>query len=206
MQETNLPVEKLIELGDGKLIRDDYINAIRFYRNALKSDPGNKDILLKLAQTYSLKAQLGSKTRSADYQFAMDYYRNIIRLEPSNDDAHHKLIFLAMKNHQLGDLAAEYNEKIQKNPENMSYKNYQQQLSVLALFDKEINKFDIKTVKYKPNLFFTIFFDFIYLPLCLALAILSVFNSKFNGLFLDSIALILFYIAYRAVIRFAQKH
>ncbi|OGS27991.1 MAG: hypothetical protein A2297_00835 [Elusimicrobia bacterium RIFOXYB2_FULL_48_7] len=200
MQEINLPSEKLIELGDRHQKDNDHDNAIRYYKKALIIEPENTAIFIKLAEAYTSKAS----GNSSNYQFAMDYYRDIIRLEPGNELAHHKLVFLAMKNKQLGELAAEYREKLQKNPDNAVYKNCLQQISTLALFDKEITKHDYAS-RYRPTLVTRIMFDFLLMPTSIVLMFLSIFNSMFKGMFLQSFTLLMFYAAYRAVIYLIQK-
>ncbi|OGS19303.1 MAG: hypothetical protein A3J83_07215 [Elusimicrobia bacterium RIFOXYA2_FULL_40_6] len=200
----DLPIEKLVELGDKRKADNDYVNSIRYYRNALKIAPENKDVLFKLAEAYTLKAQDGSEIPEADYQFAMNYYRDIIRLEPTNEQAHHKLIFLSMKNRLLGELAVEYKEKVKKYPENILYKECLEQLSVLVLFDKDITKHDYAS-GYRPSLPMRIIFDFLLMPASLTLIALSIFNPMFKGMFLQSFSMLLFYAAYRIIIHRIHK-
>ncbi|OGS21845.1 MAG: hypothetical protein A2252_04305 [Elusimicrobia bacterium RIFOXYA2_FULL_39_19] len=186
-----LTVEKLIEAGNHRCTHLDWDNAIRHYKKALALSPEDPGILLLLGDAYTGKAQKDATF----YSFAVDYYHTIVTKNPLNSIAYKKLIYASMKNHSLGDLASELKNKLEKDPENKLYKSYLDQITTLAVFDRDF--IPIRQYRYQPTLLSRLLFDFVLLPVSLLLIMLSIFNPQFKGLLRESIFLLFFYVAYR---------
>ncbi|HAF95697.1 MAG: hypothetical protein A2X34_06655 [Elusimicrobia bacterium GWC2_51_8] len=160
MQEEKITAERLMELGERRLERDELDEAIHYYNAALKESPSPHAAYLRLAEAYSRKARKGERVF---YVLAMESLRGAIKAEPSAEDAHYKLIAIAMKTGKLGDLAVEYREKLKNAPagKEKEFETYLKRIYLLSLLENDVK---VPPVRHKPLLFVKVFFDCILLP------------------------------------------
>ncbi|MEW6040046.1 MAG: hypothetical protein AB1633_00815 [Elusimicrobiota bacterium] len=187
----------------------DYDNTIHNCNKILKLDSGNIKTLLLIADTYRLKAD--RENNSTFYKFSMEAYKKILSLQPANELAHNSLLKVAMKAGVLDELAMEYAKRIKKLSSELPldekvinvYKSSLSKIHTLATFVRDAH-IKIPLPGYSPNLLIRILFDFLFLPMSVLLVLISIFDSRFQPMLLNSTVTLLFYIAYRLVLGYKK--
>lgn len=97
-------------LGTLYLAKQDYLNSIKYYQNALRIQPKNNEVRENLAKAYA---------KNGEYESAKSTYTDLIKSDKSNWDAYIELAKICMQLNQ-NSLADEYLTYVQVN--NPSYK------------------------------------------------------------------------------------
>ncbi len=167
---------------------------IHHFQQILKSDPENKEACLGLGIALDLKSE---KDKEPVFLVsAMSRFRQVIKLDPANESAHDHLICSVAKKGVLDELAREYREKLNQNPNNPIFKNCLKKISVLSSFSIIT---PVRLVNYKPSRIFKIFFDYILLPSTGLLCCFSLMGPReFSGAFLElALGMFVLYIIYK---------
>lgn len=195
MYEGKVTVERLVELGERHLERDELDEAIHYYNTALKASPLLRAACMGRAEACFRKGQKGD---SVFYVLAMESLRSVIKSEPaSSADVHEKLIIVAMKAGKLGDLAVEYRERLKKEPENRESSKYLNRIYLLSLLEKDIK---VPLVTHRPILFVKVFFDCILLPFSSSMILTANFVPKARPSLGIGVFVFVSYLVYRFLI------
>jgi len=189
-----IPLEKLLELGDRHIERGELDHGIHYYNKALKKNLEAPETNFKLAEAYSLKAEKDGKVY---YTLAVEQLRRALKTDPLNEAAHDKLLVLALKTDALDALAREYGQKAKTGPNADFYAKYLKRACAMAVMGSEPNK---QLFEYKPAPFMKYFFDFMILPGATLTIVLSNLKPQFKPFFALGLTMFLFYCAYRGVL------
>ncbi len=208
--KNNSEIKKLTELGKLSKNQKDYDSAIHYYSKALYLSPDDINLNTELAELYVLKAENEKENfyKNRYYQLAMEQFRKVLKTDPSDQNIHKTLIMCAQKTNTLDELAVEYREKIKRTTDQSIKEIYEdclKKIHAMTFLDKNLSITKVKKSYYEPSLPIKIIFDFLFLPLSLFLYILSLFDNRFKNIFMPSIILLTFYIAYRIVLILAKK-
>ncbi|MFN3966106.1 MAG: hypothetical protein ACK4JE_00185 [Endomicrobiia bacterium] len=208
--ENNLKLEELIKLGEKSKEQKDYDQAIHYYNMGLRIAPDDIKINTEIAKSYALKAEneKDDSYKFRYYQLAMEHYRKVLKVNPTDEDIHKAIILLSQKTNTLDDLAIEYKDKFKKTTDQSLkniYEDCLKKIYTISGLDKRFIAQKFKNIYYEPSLAVKIFFDFLFLPLGIFLLCLSIFDNRFRPLLLESIILLVFYLAYRLVIILARR-
>ena len=180
-----------------------YAETIHNCNKILKTNPEDIKALMKLAETYMLKAW--EEGENVFYRLSINTYKKILSKQPRNEIVHNHILEVASKANILDELAAEYSEglkklasaKIQDKEAIDICQKMLSRIRVLALLGKDV-KFNAYT--YRPNFLIRFAFDFILLPSSVLLILISIFDKRFHSVLLNYIILMLFYAAYRLLL------
>ena len=192
--EEEVPLEKLLELGDRHVADKDLDRGIHYYNRALKKDLDAPEINLKLAEAYRLKAE---KDGGTYYTLAAETLRRVLKTDPTNEAAHDKLLLLAFKTGDLDALTQEYGEKAKAGPDAEFYAKYLKRACALSVMGSEPKK---PLFEYTPAPFMKSFFDFLILPGSNLAIVVSQFKPEFKPFFALGVTMFLFYCAYRVIL------
>ncbi|MDD5688035.1 MAG: tetratricopeptide repeat protein [Elusimicrobia bacterium] len=128
---TNEDVINHIKQGEIYKKENNLNSAISEYQKALKIEPENTEVLLKLGQIYEIKGDREKET--AFYILAQNTYQKVLTKEPNNPEAHNSIISLGIKQSRIDELVKQYKEKLKKDPDNQILLDSVKRLTTISL-------------------------------------------------------------------------
>jgi len=126
--------------------RDSTFNSnVELYTGMLKENPGNKEIVIKLAETYA---------NLLYYDNAIEILTEYLKDKPENEDLDVRFLYAkyCAWNYEWEKAIAQINKLLELDPENLDYQLLRAQIAVWTVLDLDLaEKYLLNVIKYRPK-------------------------------------------------------